>query len=51
MSGTASSKLFGMAEALWEPNLGPEDLFETISQAMLNVCMRPLIKKQKRRSN
>ena len=37
VSGTASSKLFGMAEALWEPNLGPEDLFETISQALLNV--------------
>lgn len=26
-----------MAEALWEPNLGPDDLFETISQALLNV--------------
>ncbi|KAK9899836.1 N-terminal nucleophile aminohydrolase [Cystobasidium minutum MCA 4210] len=40
VSGTASSKLFGMAEALWEPNLGPEDLFETISQALLNAVDR-----------
>lgn len=39
VSGTASSKLFGMAEALWEPNLAPDDLFETISQALLNVSL------------
>ncbi|KNZ50017.1 proteasome subunit beta type [Puccinia sorghi] len=40
VSGTASSKLFGMAEALWEPNLAPEDLFETISQTLLNAVDR-----------
>ncbi|KAL4069839.1 nucleophile aminohydrolase [Scleroderma yunnanense] len=36
VAGTASSKLFGLAEGLWEPDLGPEDLFETISQTLLN---------------
>lgn len=40
VSGTASDKLFGMAEALWEPNLEPEDLFETISQALMNAMDR-----------
>ncbi|MBW0474766.1 hypothetical protein O181_014481 [Austropuccinia psidii MF-1] len=40
VSGTASDKLFGMAEALWEPDLEAEDLFETISQALLNAVDR-----------
>jgi 20S proteasome subunit beta 3 len=40
VSGTASDKLFGMAEGLWEPDLEPEDLFETISQTMLNAVDR-----------
>lgn len=40
VSGTASSKLFGMAEALWEPDLAAEDLFETISQTLLNAVDR-----------
>ncbi|KAL8292197.1 hypothetical protein RQP46_001663 [Phenoliferia psychrophenolica] len=40
VSGTASEKLFGMAESLWEPELGPEDLFETISQTLLNAVDR-----------
>jgi 20S proteasome alpha/beta subunit len=29
-----------MAESLWEPNLEPEDLFETISQTLLNAADR-----------
>ncbi|GMF04965.1 hypothetical protein B5S28_g3802 [[Candida] boidinii] len=37
VSGTASDQLFGMCESLYEPNLEPEDLFETISQALLNA--------------
>ncbi|OBZ83109.1 putative proteasome subunit beta type-3 [Choanephora cucurbitarum] len=37
VSGTASSNLYGMCESLWEPDLEPEDLFETISQALLNA--------------
>ncbi|CEL59602.1 20S proteasome subunit beta 3 [Rhizoctonia solani AG-1 IB] len=40
VSGTASTKLFGVAESLWEPDLEPEDLFETISQTLLNAVDR-----------
>jgi len=35
-AGTASDKLYGIAESLWEPDLSPEELFETISQTLLN---------------
>ncbi|ORX73153.1 N-terminal nucleophile aminohydrolase [Linderina pennispora] len=38
--GTASDNLFGMCESLWEPDLEPEELFETISQALLNAVDR-----------
>ncbi|ORX62928.1 N-terminal nucleophile aminohydrolase [Hesseltinella vesiculosa] len=37
VSGTAGPSLYGMAESLWEPDLGPDDLFETISQSLLNA--------------
>ena len=40
LSGTASDQLFGMCESLYEPNLEAEDLFETISQALLNAADR-----------
>ena len=40
VSGTASDQLFGTCEGLWEPDLEPEDLFETISQALLNAVDR-----------
>ena len=40
VSGTASDQLFGTCESLWEPDLGPEDLFETCSQALLNAVDR-----------
>jgi len=40
VAGTASTKLYGVAEGLWEPDLEPEDLFETISQTMLNAVDR-----------
>jgi len=40
VSGTASDKLFGVAEGLWEPDLEPEDLFETISQTLMNAVDR-----------
>lgn len=43
VGGTASAQLFGMCEALWEPNLGPDDLFETISQALINAFDRDAI--------
>jgi hypothetical protein len=35
-----SDKLFGMAEGLWEEDLGPEELFETISQTLLGALER-----------
>lgn len=40
VSGTCSEQMYGMCESLWEPNLEPEDLFETISQALLNAVDR-----------
>ena len=40
VAGTASDQLFGTCEGLWEPDLGPEDLFETCSQALLNAVDR-----------
>ncbi|KAF8473853.1 nucleophile aminohydrolase [Kalaharituber pfeilii] len=40
VGGTATDQLFGTCEALWEPDLEPEDLFETISQALLNAVDR-----------
>ncbi|KAF8560115.1 20S proteasome subunit beta 3 [Imleria badia] len=40
VAGIASPKLFGVAEGLWEPDLEPEDLFETISQTLLNAVDR-----------
>lgn len=40
VGGTASQQLYGMCEALWEPNMGPEELFETISQALMNAFDR-----------
>ena len=40
VAGTCSPNLYGMCEALWRPNLGPEDLFETISQALINAFDR-----------
>jgi len=35
VGGTADDQLNGTCEALWEPDLEPEDLFETISQALM----------------
>ncbi|TWU78370.1 proteasome core particle subunit beta 3 [Metarhizium rileyi] len=40
VSGTASEQLFGMCEGLWEADMGPDALFETISQALLNAVDR-----------
>jgi 20S proteasome subunit beta 3 len=40
VAGSSSENLYGMAESLWRPNLGPEDLFETISQALLSAVDR-----------
>nr|CAD7263427.1 unnamed protein product [Timema shepardi] len=43
VAGTCSRQLYGLCEALWEPDLGPDDLFERISQALVNSCDRDAI--------
>lgn len=43
VNGTCSRQLYGMCEVLWEPNLEPDDLFETISQALVNACDRDAV--------
>jgi len=40
LAGTCDQSMFGMAEALWRPNLEPEALFETISQTLLTAFDR-----------
>lgn len=40
VSGTAEEQAYGMCETLWSPNLEPDDLFEVISQALVNACDR-----------
>lgn len=36
VAGTAPNSLLGMCESMWQPDLEPEDLFETISQCLLS---------------
>ncbi|XP_027728532.1 proteasome subunit beta type-3 isoform X2 [Vombatus ursinus] len=43
VSGTCSEQMYGMCESLWEPDMEPEHLFETISQAMLNAVDRDAV--------
>ena len=43
IGGSCSTQLYGMCESLWEPNLEPDDLFETISQALINAFDRDAI--------
>jgi Proteasome subunit len=43
VGGTATEQLYGMLEALYEPDLGPEQLFETMCQAFLNAVDRDAI--------
>jgi len=43
VSGTCSEQAYGMCEALWQPDLEPDDLFETISQALVNAVDRDAI--------
>jgi len=38
--GTCDEQLYGMCETLWEPNLGPDELFEVISQSLVSACDR-----------
>lgn len=39
-AGTTAEELQGCCEAMYRPNLEPEDLFETISQCMLAAANR-----------
>ena len=36
VAGTAPNSLWGVCETFFRPNLGPEELFETISQCLLS---------------
>lgn len=40
VGGTCNEQLYGVCEALFRPNLEPEDLFETISQCLLAAVDR-----------
>ncbi|ONK59572.1 uncharacterized protein A4U43_C08F7840 [Asparagus officinalis] len=40
VSGTASESLYGACESMYKPNMEPEELFETISQALLSSVDR-----------
>lgn len=35
LAGTCSEQMYGMCEAMYKPDMEPEDLFETISQCLL----------------
>jgi 20S proteasome subunit beta 3 len=43
VGGTSGEQLMAMSETLWEPNMGPEQLFECISQSMMNAFDRDAI--------
>lgn len=43
VAGTCTEQLYGMCESLWKPDMEPDDLFETISQALLNAVDRDAV--------
>lgn len=43
LAGTCEEQMYGMCESLWKPDLEPEDLFEVISQSLVNACDRDAI--------
>ena len=43
VSVVCSEQMYGMCKSLWEPDMDPEHLFETISQAMLNAVDRDAV--------
>lgn len=43
VSGTSSEQMYGMCESLWQPDLKPDELFETISQALMNAVDRDAV--------
>ena len=42
-TGTCEDSLMGICETLWRPGLGPEELFEVISQSLLSALDRDCI--------
>jgi len=40
LAGTCNESMFGMAEALWRPNMDEDQLFEVISQTLLTAFDR-----------
>lgn len=40
VSGTCTEQMYGMCESLWVPDMTPDELFETTSQALLNAVDR-----------
>merc|ERR1712051_110173 len=40
VAGTCEDQLFGMCEALWQPDMSPEEIFECITQALTNALDR-----------
>lgn len=43
VSGTCSEQMYGMCEVLWKPEMNPDELFECISQSLLNALDRDAI--------
>lgn len=39
-SGCGEEQAYGMCETLWRPNMEPDELFESISQALMNALDR-----------
>ena len=40
VAGTGSELLYGVAETFYKPDMGPEELFETISNCLLSALDR-----------
>jgi 20S proteasome subunit beta 3 len=43
VSGTCTEQMYGMCESLWVPDMGPDELFQNISQALLNAVDRDAV--------
>uniref|UniRef100_A0A1E1XFG1 Proteasome subunit beta n=1 Tax=Amblyomma aureolatum TaxID=187763 RepID=A0A1E1XFG1_9ACAR len=40
VAGTCEEQCYGMCETLWEPDMGPDELFEATAQALMNAFDR-----------
>eukprot|EP00128_Syssomonas_multiformis_P009751 Colp12_sorted_trinity150504_noHs@10236 len=41
--GTCTEQLYGMCESVWEPDMEPDQLFEAVSQALMNAVDRDAV--------